>query len=51
MKQITLKTILTIDNEEILVDSRDFSQTIAEYEKEQDHTLDKDEVINYIIQP
>ncbi|MBV6514216.1 MAG: hypothetical protein FMNOHCHN_03806 [Ignavibacteriaceae bacterium] len=51
MKQIILKTTLLIDNEEVLVDSRDFSQTIAEYEKEQEHTLDREEVIRYIIQP
>ncbi len=51
MKEITLKTTLFINGEEILVDSRDFSQTIFEYEKEQGYELDKDEVIDYIIQP
>lgn len=51
MKEITLKTTLFINGEEILVDSRDFSQTVAEYEKEQGYELDKDEVIRYIIQP
>lgn len=51
MKQIILKTTLLIDNEEILVDSRDFSESIAEYEKEQEHTLNRDEIIRYIIQP
>jgi hypothetical protein len=48
MKEITLKTILIIDNEEILVGSSDFSQTIAEYEKEQGYELDNDEILDYI---
>lgn len=51
MKEITLKTTLFINGEEILVDSRDFSESIAEYEKEQGYELDNKEVIDYIIQP
>ena len=51
MKEITLKTTLFINGEEILVDSRDLSKEIAEYEKEQGYELDRDEVIKYIIQP
>lgn len=51
MRNIILKTILIIDNEEILVNSQDFSESIAEYESEQEYTLDKDEVVRYIIQP
>jgi len=51
MKQIILKTILYIDGREIVTDSRDFSESIAEYETEQDSALSDEEIVDYIIQP
>ncbi len=51
MKEITIKTILTINGREVLVSSQDFSESIAEYEREQEYELDEREIIEYIIQP
>lgn len=51
MKEIVLKTIIYIDGREIVTDSRDFSESIAEYEKEQETNLQDWEIVDYIIQP
>lgn len=51
MKEITIKTILTINGREVLISSQDFSESIAEYEREQEYELDDKEIIEYIIQP
>jgi hypothetical protein len=50
MKEIVLKTIIYIDGREIVADSRDFSESIAEYEKEQEIQLEDWEIVSYIIQ-
>lgn len=49
MKQITLKTILIIDGREYPVGSQDLSDSIAEYEKAQEHELDDEEILEYIL--
>ena len=50
MKQIILKAILTIDGREVLVNSQDLSESVAEYEKFNGKPLDDKEIIDYIIQ-
>lgn len=51
MKEITLKTILIINGREYLVNSQDLSETVAEYESEQEYELDDKEVFKYIVSP
>jgi hypothetical protein len=51
MKEITLKTILTINGREYLVNSQNLSETVAEYESEQEYELDDKEVFEYIVSP
>lgn len=51
MKEVILKTIIYIDGREIVTDSRSFSESVFEYEKEQETDLEDWEIVNYIIQP
>lgn len=51
MKEIIKKTIIYIDGKEFITESCDFSESIADYEKECDCTLDDEEIIEYILEP
>lgn len=48
MKQITLKTTVTIDGVEHILSTRDYSESIADYQKDLEETISDDEIIEFI---
>ena len=48
MKQITLKTTVTIDGVEHILSTCDYSESIADYQKDLEETISDDEIIEFI---
>lgn len=48
MKQITLKTTVTIDGVEHILSTCDYSESIADYQKDSEETISDDEIIEFI---
>lgn len=48
MKQITLKTIVLINGVEHVLSSCDYSESIADYERDGEEILDSEGVIGFI---
>lgn len=50
MKQITLKTIVLIDGIEVDVRTADFSQSVADLEKDLDCPMSDEDIVNHVFE-